>query len=550
MYQHLSRPMIALIVRLLAVAVAGLSAPAMAVGEPFLIVQITVDQLRGDMLERLRPSLGSSGFRRLMTEGRWYRNANYGTANTFTASGHAVLVTGADTAQHGMVANEWFDRTSGRIVHSASDPRYPIVGEPPRDSIGFSPTNLSATTIADEIVEARPGARAFAVAGKDRSAVIPAGRLGKAYWFSESSGRFVTSRFYMEALPAWVSSWNARRSAFKWRGTNWSPISLRGSPSRTSRHARPNKVLGASFPHSLQADTDAAYLGALKNSPFLDELTLDFAQELVMRENLGRGSSTDYLSVSLSATDYIGHAFGPNSLEHQDQLLRLDRDIAGFISFLERRVGRRNILLVLAADHGVDDIPEDRAEQHFNAGRFYPDQLLERMNAFLRLKLGLKDDVIRAFVPPGFYLDARKIRDGGLDEYQVQQVLADELRLAPGVAAAFTRYDLVVGKTPDTAFGRRVARAFHPTRSGDVVIVQQPFWYLYPDADAFAAMHGSPYSYDTFVPVIFWGEKVQRGEVTTPIEPASIAVTIARRLRIKAPSGTSTGPLTDVFSEH
>jgi hypothetical protein len=250
--------------------------------------------------------------------------------------------------------------------------------------------------------------------------------------------------------------------------------------------------------------------------------------------------------VSLSGFDYVGHAYGPSSFESADALLRLDGWLAGFLAFVDEQVGAGHTLVVLAADHGVDEIPEARRAAGYDAGRFYPDAIFAQVNRALDKRFGVTGDLVAAFVPPGLYLDRTRIAALKLDAAAVETALAEEMSAVPGVAFALTRTDLLAGRVPQTELMKRMQRAFHPQRSGDVVIVQQQFWYLYPDAECCAAMHGSPYSYDTFVPVIFAGAGIGPATVRRPVEPASIAPTIAALLGIDPPSGASAPVLDEV----
>jgi len=526
-----------------------LAASAQAAEPPRLVLQITVDQLRGDMLARYRDRFGEGGFRRLMDHGLWYANAHYSAGNTFTASGHAVLTTGADTPEHGMVANEWFDRTSGKVMYATADAVSPVLGEPVRPGAGLSPRNLTASTFGDELVAASAGrSRAYSVAGKDRSAIIPGGHRGKALWFSELTGGFVSSRYYWDALPSWVEAWNAGRPVDAYAGRAWTllrpPESYRFSE---SAYGRPPAALGPSFPHLLPAAGEPTFLSALRFTPWLDAHTAAFARELIRREKLGRGSAPDYLAISFSGTDYIGHAFGPDSREYEDQLLRLDGVLAQLFAAADASAGRHRVLLVLSADHGADDIPEAARDKGYEAGRHDPDALRRFANAALRARFGVDADLVQAFVPPGFYLDRARMAELGLDPAAVEAALGAALRDVPGIAYAFARSDLLAGRIGRTPLLDRVARSFHPTRSGDVMIVQSPFWYLYPQAQTFAAMHGSPYSYDTHVPVILAGAGIPPRKVYRRVDPASLAPTLAVMLEVKSPSGAHAEVLTEAL---
>ena len=515
---------------------------------PRLVLQITVDQLRGDMLPRYRERFGPGGFLRLLDRGVYFANANYTSANTYTASGHAVLFTGADTAEHGMVANEWYDRETNRPQYCTGDAMYPLLGDATKPGSGMSPANLSSTTVGDELVVASAHrSRVFAVAGKDRSAIIPGGHLGKAFWFAESTGGFTSSTYYFQTLPAWASAWNDQKNYTRYRELEWKPLrepaSYLSASNASNALARPNKTLGTVFPHPLVAKSDAIFFAAFRYTPFLDELTESFARELMAKEKIGQGTATDFLAISFSATDYIGHAFGPNSVEYEDNLLRLDETLANLLEYVDQTVGLSHTLIVLSADHGVDDIPEERRALGYNAQRMYPDKYRARANETLKARFGVTEDLVAAFVPPGFYLDRAKISALKLDPGAVENALAETLRQIPGVAYAFTRTALLAGNIPRTPMLDKVQRAFHPTRSGDVVITQEQFWYMYPDADAYAAMHGSPYSYDTFVPIIWVYPGTKPTVVADAVEPAQIPATLCAVLGIRPPSGCKSNAL-------
>lgn len=523
-------------------ALSLLAAGLQAAEAPRLVLQITVDQLRGDMLPRFRDRFGEGGFKWLLEHGAYFANAHYDSTNTMTGPGHATLVTGAYAREHGVPTNDWFDRASGREVYCVADPKSPVIGEPP-SADGFSPAQLTASTLGDELVAGRPGSRAFAVAGKDRSAIIPGGHLGKAFWFSDRTGAFVSSTFYYAALPGWATAWNEKKLINRYRPLQWQLLRERATYRATAAenpNARPTTTIGQIFPHPLVAKSDALFVSALRFTPFLDDYTAAFVRELVTREKLGQGRGPDYLSIGFSSQDYVGHAFGPNSLEYEDALLRLDATLAELFRFLEQTLKLDRVLIVLSSDHGVGDVPESLLARGLDARRI-PLELKQQANAALRGRLGIDEDLVVSFMPPGFYLDEPKLAAGKLDRALVENALAEIARGFPGVAYAFTRTELMRGGGDDML--QKARRGFHPQRSGDVVIVQRQFWAMHTEPDKYAAMHSSPYNYDTFVPIILCSPGVPATTSYAAVGPRQIAPTLAALLAITAPSGAASAEL-------
>ncbi|HEY1108067.1 MAG TPA: alkaline phosphatase family protein, partial [Opitutaceae bacterium] len=465
----------------------------------------------------------------------FYGDAHYNTANTFTSAGHATLATGTDAAGHGIVSNDWFDRDSGKSIYCVADTGSPVVGGAGKP---VSPAMLLAPTLGDALLAARPGSRVFAVAGKDRSAILPGGKQGKAYWWLESTGGFGSSRYYETELPGWIAAWNATKPIDRYRSATWTPLSATESPEALANpHARPPAALGRSFPHPLLEKSDKLFFNAFQYTPFFDELIAAFARELIVREKLGRGAAPDYLAISFSGHDYIGHAYGPESPEYRDSLVRLDRVLAELLAVVEREVGLERTLIVLSSDHGSGDIPEKPELRAARAGRIHPDKLRAAANVALRASLKVDTDLITAFVPPGFYLDRAKLGALGLPLSRVEEALATHLRTEPGIAAAYSRTTL--GGPVDAAdpLFAPTRRAFFATRSGDVVVVQARGWYMYPDPEIYAAMHGSPYDYDTHVPILLAGPGVRAATtVSARVMPTQIVPTLAHLLGIQPPA--------------
>ena len=333
---------------------------------PKLVVQITVDQLRGDMPWRYYDRFGKGGFRYLMDSGTSFSNAHYKHATTFTAVGHAALFTGGNAAQHGLAGNDWYDQESGERVYCVEDPDNPLIGKKPSAKTkhkGTSPRNLTSSTTGDELVLASGGAsRVFSVSIKDRGAILPGGQLGKAFWYSSSSGKFVSSTYYYDAYPAWAAAWNKADHAGKYQTGTWNLKEAKSKYVYGDADDRPSekgyKHLKATFPHKLGNKKKKSFYKALRFTPMGDMVTLDFVKELMKQEKVGQGGATDMLAVSFSATDYLGHAYGPNSLEYEDNMLRMDSLLADFFAYIDKTVGLSKTLIVLSSDHGVDAVPE------------------------------------------------------------------------------------------------------------------------------------------------------------------------------------------------
>ncbi len=458
---------------------------------PRLVLQITVDQLRGDLPGRYADRLTEGGFRYLMEKGTWYIDAHYQHANTETAVGHATLATGADPSRHGIVANDWIDQKTGAFVYNTEDEHHHIIGQEPKAHEGVSPRNLAASTFGDELVVYNGGrSRVFSVSVKDRGAILPGGHAGKAFWFSKSSGNFVTSTYYYNDYPAWVKQWNAAKPADAFKGKSWELLNDRSTYVHGQMDDRPYeadlKPLGRIFPHPLGGDTKYFYL-LLTLTPIGDVLTLDFAKALVENEKLGQNDkgAPDYLQISFSSTDYIGHLFGPSSLETEDNILRLDRTLADLFQFIDEKVGLDHTLIVLSADHGAPEAPEYMATLGLSTGRFAFDWFKTEgpLTKALQKKFG-RDDLIAGHSHPYLYLNLEAISSAGLDLADVERFVADELMKIPGIAYALTRGDLLAGRITESPIQNQIRRSFHPTRSGNIHMVPEQYWFLHSTEEA------------------------------------------------------------------
>jgi hypothetical protein len=525
-----------------------------------LVLQITVDQLRGDQLTRFVDRFGPGGFRYLMEGGTHFTNAHYLHANTETAPGHASLVTGASPSRHGIIANDWIDQQTGAFVYNTEDDRHHVLGAEPRPHQGVSPRNLLASTVGDELVIHTGGrSRAFGVSIKDRGAILPAGHAGKAFWFDRRQGRFVTSTFYYDEVPDWVDRWNGRDLLAGYRGRSWELLHERGSYIAAHIDDRPYEgdfdTLGRTFPHFLGDGTSRFFSTVVSITPMGDEMSLDFAKALLSEEQVGQRHEVDYLQISFSSVDYAGHLFGPSSLEAEDALLRLDRLLAELFSTVDDLVGLDRTLIVLSADHGGPEAPDYMADHGFQTARFPLDWFRAGnplADAF-EARYG-RSDFIQGHSHPWLYLDTEAILDAGEDVSEVETFVAREIVKVDGIAYALTRSDLLAGRVADAPIQNQIRRSFHPTRSGNVYMVQEQYSMLHSTLEAeqmgvesMAAIHGSPWVYDTHVPILFAGPGIPNQRVARRVSPYDVAPTISVYLGIKQPSGSVGDPLGEIL---
>jgi predicted AlkP superfamily pyrophosphatase or phosphodiesterase len=539
---------------------------AQAQNTPRLVLQITVDQLRADLIEKYSDGYGDGGFNWLKRNGVVYANAHQAHANTETIVGHTTLATGADPSVHGMVANLWFDRKTGQQVYNVQDADYPLVGVGPVDKSaeidstqaaattdGRSPRNILTTTISDEIaMRFGPESKVFGVSVKDRGAIAMAGHAGQAYWFSKSDARFVTSQFYRDDYPDWIAEWQARGKIASYAGTNWTTLRPQSSYRFGDRDDQPWETdfgnFGRTFPHPYGPADDKYYTTLLTLSPAGDEITVDFAKALMQAEQLGQDEITDFMSVSLSSTDYIGHIFGPSSLEAEDNLKRVDAQIADLLDFVNRTVGLDKTLIVLSADHGAAENPNYTAQFGVVGGLFdFKGVDKEPGYARLRDEFGTGAELIANYSNPYIYLDRALIRERGLDPLAVEIAVAEEVQKMPGIAYAIASTALRTGNTANTRVTDAVLRNFNPDRSGDIYVVFEPGWFVADfDGLVVAATHGSPWAYDSNVPLIFAGPGIARQRVTRRVETVQVAPTMAVYLGTALPSGSEAETLPEI----
>ncbi len=564
---------------LLVVLVCGLAfacAPTTS-AQPRLVLFLAADQFRGDFPDRFRDRLEPGGFRYLLEQGHHFRQAHFQHSATVTGAGHATLATGASPAAHGVVGNAWYDRNQAARAYCAGDASCVSLDQRERDDRGISARNVLVPTLGDVLVGHYGDAcKVFSVSVKDRGAALPGGAKGQAYWYSKQNGGFTTSTHYQAQLPDWVVGFNQRSSASSYTKRVWEL--LRDSADYEfaafddRRQERGSDGWDNVFPHTLPKAGEHLYR-QFPYTPFSDAMTGEFAQEILRTQKLGQDDIPDMLAISFSSMDYIGHTFGPNSLEQEDNFFRLDRTLARLFAVVDELVGLENTLITMCSDHGIDEVPEFRNQlcewsragslpeafagvvnsgfgyevgDNCDAARNEPAELVEHVSRELRDRLNVDKDLGLTYWHPSLYLDEPAIKSLGLDVAAVEREAQAIVEATPGYARAYPRHELLQGKATGP-LGPAVLKTFHAERSGNLVVVGEPFHYLYQSPAGAAAMHGSPYPYDTHVPILMAGWGVVPGVTERRVAPASIAPSVLRIMGLPDVPHMDSGILTEAI---
>ena len=506
---------------------------------PKLVVGIVVDQMRYDFLYRYSEKYSSGGFKRLMNEGFNCRNNHYDYAPTVTAAGHAAIFTGSIPAIDGIIGNEWFNQKTGKSVYCVEDTSVRTVGSDSKAGL-MSPKNLLVSTITDQLRIANNfQSKTIGIALKDRGSILPAGHTANgAYWFDSKNGSFITSTFYMNDLPQWVKDFNALKMPQKYMAEGWKtllPIE-QYTESTADNQLYESKLSGEktpTFPHELAAQSGVNLLEVIRTTPFGNTLTKDFALAAIKNENLGKSPKTDFLTVSFSSTDYVGHSFGPNSIESEDTYLRLDKDIAEILTTLDNTLGKDNYLVFLSADHGVADVPGFWQSQKLPSGVFNTSDSMKEIKSALKIAFG-EGEFIRATDNSQIYLNENIMREKKISYAQIHEVVRQTLLKREDVADVIDLHNLANSTLPEYQI-KYVKNGLNPRRSGDIMIVLNPSWF---EGRMQGTTHGSLYRYDTHVPLLFYGWKVKTGETTIRTNISDIAPTVADFLNILEPNGS------------
>ncbi len=525
----------------------AVSSDAQTPAQPKLIVGIVVDQMRYDFLYRYQAKYGPGGFKRLLGEGFSCENTHYNFVPTYTAPGHAAIYSGATPSVSGIIANDWYDPELGKHRYVTDDASRRTVGSTTVKVGQHSPSVMLSTTITDELrLSNNFQSKVVGVCLKDRASILPAGHIPNAcYWFDDATGNFITSSYYPDSmgLPKWVQDFNGRKLPDQYLSKPWATDStLRYTESfqdwNTYNGGQYARIPG-DMPYNLPELRKTMGYSILRFTPFGNSLTLDFAMETAERMELGMDAFPDFLCVSFSCTDYCAHQFGIHGEETEDTYIRLDRDLARFMNFLDKKYGKNNVLVFLTSDHGGAETPAHLNKLRIPAGVFAESKLQDTLVYTLNKVFGTPTDFIKDVSNQQIWLNWSSIAGSGIEPELITAAIEDFLVAQAGVYDVFTRAELMA-LPADYPFAPELRRGIHPRRSGDIIFQLDPAWHA--DDKLFktgGTTHGSSYPYDTHVPLLWYGWRIKAGESFAPVSITDIAPTLAAMLRIMEPNGST-----------
>ena len=516
--------------------------------KPKLVVGIVVDQMRYDYLVRFYDKYGEDGFKRLLSGGFNFTNAVYDYVPTYTACGHASIYTGTGPANHGIVSNDWYDRYTKKAVYCVSDSTVKPLGTT-SVSGKMSPRNLYTSTIGDELkLASNFRSRVIGVALKDRGSILPAGNSADAaYWHDPYSNNMISSTYYFKELPKWVEKFNDRKVADSLLSKPWTtllPIEkyTESTPDNTPYEGLFDGEKTPTFPHNLPQIKDSSN-ELIREVPMGNTLTTMFAKEILKNEKLGKGNETDMLAISYTSTDYVGHMFGINAIELEDTYLRLDREIAELLKYLDEFVGKDGYTLFLSADHAAANNPIFSRDNDLKGDIMNMKPIIDSLKNYLNNIYGTNDYILNTN-SQNIYLNRELIEKKNMNLRDVQERCARFVIGFEGVSTAITASELMTGATRSGLY-ELIQNGFNQKRSSDVIIQLQSGWISWSTKTG--TSHGSAYRYDTHVPLLFYGKNIPQGKTHEQVSVMDIAPTICTLLNIEFPSGSVGKPLKDVL---
>lgn len=534
-----------LILLLCMISLFNSASQAQQLKRPKLVVGVVIDQMRWDYLYRFYDRYDAKGgFKRLINQGFSCDNTLIPYTPTITACGHSSIFTGSVPALNGIVGNNWWDNNEMRTVYCTEDNGVNTVGSNSKEG-KMSPKNLLVTTIADELrLATNFRGKTIGVALKDRGSILPAGHnANAAYWFDKTTGTWITSTYYMSELPGWVNDFNSKKLADKYFQEGWKLLYPANTYTQSTADEKTYEEtpFGKSFPYDLSKYIGKDY-GKLASTPMGNTITAEFAKAAIAAEKLGTDDNTDFLTVSFSSTDYIGHAFGPNSMEAEDGILRLDKDLGSLLDYLDSKVGKGQYTLFLSADHGAAHVPEFLNENKLPGGRVGTGNIIKKMNAELKEKYNL-EKIITAGDNYYIYLNHQKLDSAKISAKEVSDWIVNRLLTEPGIDRAFSVDQMNTMPLP-AQVRTMINNGYYPSRCGDIQIILKP-GYISSSSKA-GTTHGLWNPYDAHIPLLWYGWGIKPGKTNAEVKMIDIAPTVAALLHIQMPSGCIGNPIQDI----
>ncbi len=513
--------------------------------KPKLVVGIVVDQMKMEYLYRFSDDFSANGFKRLMKEGYTFHNMHYNYMPTYTGPGHAAIYTGTTPSVNGIVGNDWFNKAIGKEMYCTDDASVKTIGDGTESEGKMSPKNLLSTTITDELKLATNfKGKVIGISLKDRGAILPAGHFADwAFWYSKT-GAFISSTYYAEALPDWVTQFNKEKKYEKYL-TQWDLFKPKETYNESLNDNNPyeGKLFKKTpfFPYNMKEMYDNNDAGILRSTPFGNNFIADFAMKTIEKENLGKDNLTDFLAISFSSTDYIGHVLGPRSIELQDTYLRLDQTIADFLVYLDKTVGKNNYLVFLTADHAGAENVTYLKDNKYNVDNINNKSFKNDLTKFSKDKYG--EDLVLEYSNSNIFFNKDIIAASDLDLNEVKKSFKDFIYKQNFVRRVYTDDEILASSGSDL-YLHYIANGYDPIQNGELVILEKPGYLEYGNT---GTTHGSPYTYDTHVPLLFYGWKIKQGESYNKKEITQIAPTLALKLKITLPNGTEAKVLEEIL---
>jgi arylsulfatase A-like enzyme len=524
---------------------------------PKIVVGIVVDQMRQEYLYRYYNKFGDGGFKRLMNEGFMLKNAHYNYIPTVTGAGHASVYSGTTPAIHGVIGNEWYDKELKKTVYCVGDDNYSTVGSASVADGKMSPQRMLTTTITDELkIMTQKRSKVIGISIKDRGAILPAGHMADAaYWFDENTGKFITSTFYMKQLPLWAEKFNQLNLSDKYLTGVWNtilPINeyVESGPDESPYEYKFGKGKPV-FPYNLaEIRKQTGNYDILSYTPFSNDYLTEMAKAAMDGEKMGADGWTDFLCLSYSAPDKLGHAVGPQAVELEDLYIRLDRSLADLFKKLDQAAGAGNYLVFLSADHAVAENPQYMIDNKVPAGYLRNSNLLAKLNPYLQQYFPGKN-VVERIINEQIYFNHETFsadpKSGGVDLLITTELTMNFLLQEKGIANAFSKNMLRQGDFDEGGHKGMAIRGYNARRSGDITFVLEPGWI--ESGSIQGTTHGSSYTYDTHVPILFYGKGIKHGSSVQYHGITDIAATLAILLKTKFPNGCTGQPIGELFED-